>query len=137
MHDKLVGYLLGALDREEVTRLERILESDSEARRQLEILRTGMAPLECDRDHVDAPERNQRGGAAASKALRDLIGGETVVQYHTGWLGQWLVVLPRSGIVGVRLRRAGTPDKPELEFGGFLGALRGLEPRKPSGGTAR
>ena len=28
--------------------------------------------------NVDAPERKSRGGAAATKALRDLIGGEMV-----------------------------------------------------------
>ena len=27
---------------------------------------------------VDAPEKGERGGAAATQALRDLIGGETV-----------------------------------------------------------
>lgn len=29
--------------------------------------------------NVDAPEKGKRGGAAATKALRDMIGGETVM----------------------------------------------------------
>ena len=58
--------------------------------------------------------------------LRDGQGKEVVGTYHTGWLGQWIVVLPRSRTVGIRLRRnKGGPDqeKPEFEFGSFAQRL--------------
>jgi CubicO group peptidase (beta-lactamase class C family) len=43
--------------------------------------------------------------------------------YHTGWLGQWLVVDVKTKTVGVRLRRGAGGEKPEFEFGGFLTRL--------------
>ncbi len=55
MQDKLIGYLLGALEAEETTYVEQALQADEETRRQLEVLRSGMAPLEADRGHIDAP----------------------------------------------------------------------------------
>jgi CubicO group peptidase (beta-lactamase class C family) len=42
--------------------------------------------------------------------------------YHTGWLGQWIVVLPQSKTVAVRLRRwkdERDAERPEYQFGGF------------------
>jgi len=56
-------------------------------------------------------------------------GDEAVAIYHTGWLGQWLVILPKERMVGVRLRRADGPDDPAFELGGFLKALRDLPVR--------
>jgi anti-sigma-K factor RskA len=56
MHDKLVGYLLGSLDSEEVSDVEKLLAENSEIRRDLETLRRALDPLEGDRQHVDAPE---------------------------------------------------------------------------------
>lgn len=48
---------------------------------------------------------------------------------HTGWLGQFLVVYPDKGLVGVRLRRARDPatfENRKLEFGAFAGMLADL-----------
>jgi CubicO group peptidase (beta-lactamase class C family) len=42
---------------------------------------------------------------------------------HDGWLGQHLVVYPRDGLVGVRLRRGAKGDAPQYGFGGFPGLL--------------
>lgn len=55
MHDQLIGYLLEALEAEETVCLERILEVDIEARRNLDTLRTALEPLQGDRKHVEAP----------------------------------------------------------------------------------
>lgn len=55
MQDKLIGYLLGALEVEEASQVEQLLAADEELRRQLEVLRLGLAPLAGDREHVDAP----------------------------------------------------------------------------------
>ena len=55
MHDKLIGYLVGALDLDEITYVEHLLAVDAEARRQLEVLRIALVPLEGDRQHVEAP----------------------------------------------------------------------------------
>lgn len=55
MQDKLIGYLLGALEVDETTHIEHVLRAESEARRQLEVLRMGLAPLEGDCKHVAAP----------------------------------------------------------------------------------
>jgi CubicO group peptidase (beta-lactamase class C family) len=57
---------------------------------------------------------------------RDGPGKDVVGCYHTGWLGQWIVVFPKTRTVGVRLRRdKGGADagKPEYEFGSFLQRL--------------
>jgi len=54
MHDKLIGYLLGALEVEEVTHVEQLLEAD-DVRQQLELLRRSLAPLEADRSAAEVP----------------------------------------------------------------------------------
>ena len=55
MQYKLIEYLLGALEVEEIAYIEKMLQADAEARRQLEVLRIGLVPMEGDRQHVDAP----------------------------------------------------------------------------------
>lgn len=57
MHDKLIGYLLDALEAEETISVQRILEVDTEAQRKLGTLRTALEPLEADRRHVEAPSQ--------------------------------------------------------------------------------
>lgn len=57
MQDKLIGYLLGALEVEETTCVEDVLQANTEARRQLEVLRIGLVPFDGDREDVDAPAR--------------------------------------------------------------------------------
>jgi CubicO group peptidase (beta-lactamase class C family) len=47
--------------------------------------------------------------------------------YHTGWLGQWLIVYPSEKLVAVRLRRfedQSETDRREYEFGKFVSLLR-------------
>lgn len=53
--DQLIGYLLGALDADQVAWVEQLLASDGEARRQLDILRRGLAPLEGSCTELDVP----------------------------------------------------------------------------------
>ena len=56
--------------------------------------------------------------------------GKVVGYFHTGWLGQFLVVCPERKLVGIRLRQLkNSPDleKPEFEFGGFLSMLEGID----------
>ena len=55
MQEKLVGYMLRALEAEEIAFVHELIQYDLEVRRQLEILRRGLDPLEGDNDHVDAP----------------------------------------------------------------------------------
>ena len=52
--------------------------------------------------------------------------GKTAGVYHTGYLGQWLVVLFDKKIVGVRLRRYDGSESPAHELGDFLSKLRAL-----------
>jgi CubicO group peptidase (beta-lactamase class C family) len=55
--------------------------------------------------------------------------GKSLGVYHTGWLGQWIVVMPESKLIGVRLRRfedARENEIVEYEFGRFLTMLRAL-----------
>jgi len=56
MQDNLVGYLLDALNVEETTLVERLLATDDKVLVQLETLRLALAPLETDREQVDAPQ---------------------------------------------------------------------------------
>jgi len=56
MQDKLVGYLLGALEIEEILFVEQALASDAEARHHLELLRLALAPLEPIRQEANVPE---------------------------------------------------------------------------------
>lgn len=55
MHDKLIGYLLGALEVGEATHVEQLLAADTDVRQQLEILRMGLVPFDGDREDVEAP----------------------------------------------------------------------------------
>jgi len=50
--------------------------------------------------------------------------------YHTGYLGQWLVVFPDADVVAVRLRAWDGGEDPARELGGFLSLLRGTLPEK-------
>jgi CubicO group peptidase (beta-lactamase class C family) len=65
--------------------------------------------------------------------LRLAPDGKTVKgYYHTGWLGQFLVVYPEAKLVGVRLRRwknESDAEKPAYQFGRFpalMDALAGI-----------
>lgn len=54
--------------------------------------------------------------------LRDESGEDVVGYYHTGWMGQWIVIYPKAKTVAVRLRRWKSEqdaEKPEYQFGGF------------------
>jgi anti-sigma-K factor RskA len=55
MQVELIGYLMGALEVEELRQVEQLLLAEAEARQQLEILRRSFAPLEADREQADAP----------------------------------------------------------------------------------
>ncbi len=50
------------------------------------------------------------------------------VIYHTGYLGQWLVVYPKQRLVGVRLRAGDGSEDASREFGAFLKMLLELSP---------
>ena len=56
MEENLIGYLLQALDRETTLEVEQMLASSPEAQRKLMALRRAIAPLEFDRDTIEAPE---------------------------------------------------------------------------------
>jgi CubicO group peptidase (beta-lactamase class C family) len=56
-----------------------------------------------------------------------LDGDEVLGVYHTGWLGQWIVVMPQERLVAVRLRRfedQRETQETKYEFGRFLTLLR-------------
>src|SRR5688572_25172219 len=55
MDDRLVGYLLNALDDDARREVESYVQQSSDARRKLELLRTALAPLESDRDDPTPP----------------------------------------------------------------------------------
>jgi anti-sigma-K factor RskA len=55
MQDKLLGYLLGALEAEEIAVVEKTIASQRELHGQLDQLRLVLAPLEPLRQEVDAP----------------------------------------------------------------------------------
>lgn len=56
MIETLLGYLLGALDADDVEQLSSLLETDLELQRQLDLLRLALEPLElCRRESIDAP----------------------------------------------------------------------------------
>jgi anti-sigma-K factor RskA len=65
MHDKLIGYLLDALEADEVQAIEQMLQTDAEARQQLEILRLGLAPL-----HGDSQDEAPPAGLAVRTCER-------------------------------------------------------------------
>ncbi len=73
MHEQLIGYLLRALDDAERSEVERLLASDGEARRALELLRKSIQPLELQQDASAPPP----GLAAKTCALlRSLNAGQ-------------------------------------------------------------
>ena len=53
--ENLLGYLLGALETDDLEQLSLAIESDPELRRQLELLREALEPLELCREAIDAP----------------------------------------------------------------------------------
>ena len=55
MQDRLIDYLLNALDGDEVSRVEQLLRNDEQARQQLEQLRPCLDLLAADKSHVEAP----------------------------------------------------------------------------------
>ena len=55
MVETLLGYLLGALDADDVEQLSQALKSDPELCRQLDLLRLALEPLELCGDAIDAP----------------------------------------------------------------------------------
>jgi len=55
MHMELVGYLLDALEEEEVRHVEQTLQTSMTIRQRLEVLRLALFPLEADREHVSPP----------------------------------------------------------------------------------
>jgi anti-sigma-K factor RskA len=55
MQDRLIDYLLNALDGDEASHVERLLRTDEEARRQLERLRPYLELLAADKSPVEAP----------------------------------------------------------------------------------
>ena len=68
MQAKLLGYLLNALEEEEVRCVEEILEANAAARRQLEILRFALLPLGSNRQHEEPPHDL---GARTCKLVRE------------------------------------------------------------------
>lgn len=56
MVETLIGYLLGALDADDVEPLSSLLETDPELQRQLDLLRLALEPLElCRSEAIAAP----------------------------------------------------------------------------------
>lgn len=55
MVDNLLGYLLGALEAEDIEQVSLALQSDPQLQRQLELVRRALEPLECCSEAVDAP----------------------------------------------------------------------------------
>lgn len=56
MQDKLLGYLLGCLDGEEIPVVEQACASDAELARQLEILRQALDPLKSMPQPLNPPD---------------------------------------------------------------------------------
>ncbi len=56
MQANLIGYLLNALEEDEIRLVEQILEADESAREQLAILRLAFLPLGGDKGHAEPPE---------------------------------------------------------------------------------
>jgi anti-sigma-K factor RskA len=55
MRNELLGYLLGALEKEEQAQIESKLRGDDQLHGEMEILRRGLAPLEQDRERLEPP----------------------------------------------------------------------------------
>ena len=56
MHDMLIGYLLKALDADELECVERMLEGDPNANQLLQALVCCLHPLQGDCEHENAPD---------------------------------------------------------------------------------
>ncbi len=55
MLEDLLGYLIGALEEEELERLSRALDGDAELQRQAALLRQALLPLELCQEVVETP----------------------------------------------------------------------------------
>ena len=55
MLEDLLGFLMGALDEEELERLSRALDEDAELRRQIAVLRQALLPLELCDERIETP----------------------------------------------------------------------------------
>jgi anti-sigma-K factor RskA len=56
MLEDLLGFLMGALDEEELERLSRALDEDAELRRQVGLLRQALLPLELCDERIETPD---------------------------------------------------------------------------------
>lgn len=56
MQARLLGYLLNALEEEELRCVEALLAADEEARRQLKLLRLALLPLGSNQWHDEPPQ---------------------------------------------------------------------------------
>jgi anti-sigma-K factor RskA len=56
MQAELIGYLLNALEEEELRCVEEMLAADKAARRQLELLRLALLPLGSNQPHAEPPQ---------------------------------------------------------------------------------
>jgi anti-sigma-K factor RskA len=55
MLEDLLGFLIGALDEEELERLSRALDGDAELQRQVALLRDALLPLELCNERFETP----------------------------------------------------------------------------------
>ncbi len=69
MQARLLGYLLNALEEEELRCVEEILAASEEAQRQLAILRFALTPLGGDSTHEEPPDDL---GVRTCKLLREI-----------------------------------------------------------------
>ena len=74
MQGKLLGYLLGALDGEETAFVEQALRSDGETRRELEVWRLALLPLQSPPKQVDAPAGLARRTCQRVRNARHSVG---------------------------------------------------------------
>ncbi len=77
MQDKLLGYVLGCLDGEEVLSVERACACDKELARQLDILRFALDPLRHAPPPVDPPDGLATRTCQQIRALGDAPGKES------------------------------------------------------------
>ena len=56
MHDDLIGYVLGLLETEEQTSIDRLVDADAEVRWHVEVLRRELVAFEVAREHHSPPE---------------------------------------------------------------------------------
>lgn len=103
----------------------------------LELSARGLARLGC----LIAPDR--AGGLLSKETLDELLavprepyrgyslwpireGGQVIGWQANGYLGQWLVVFPPTGLVGVRLVRADHHRSSDDDFPDFLRLMQGI-----------